>query len=56
MIALSERGTMFDPGPVSAWKLAAASEFKDLLTFDEPIGEVIRKIGERKGGGPKTSP
>jgi fructose-1,6-bisphosphatase II len=54
VIALSERGTMFDPGPcVYMEKLAAASEFKDLLTFDEPIGEVIRKIGERKGGGPE---
>lgn len=54
VIALSERGSMFDPGPcVYMEKLAAASEFKDLLTFDEPIGEVIRKIGERKGGGPE---
>ncbi|MGA7397558.1 MAG: class II fructose-bisphosphatase [Solirubrobacterales bacterium] len=52
VIALSERGSMFDPGPcVYMEKMAAASEFKDLLTFDEPIGEVIRKIGERKGGG-----
>ena len=52
VIALSERGSMFDPGPcVYMEKLAAASEFKDLLTFDEPIGELIRKIGERKGGG-----
>ena len=54
VIALSERGTMFDTGPcVYMEKMAAASEFKDLLTFDEPIGEVIRKIGERKGGGPE---
>lgn len=54
VIALSERGSMFDPGPcVYMEKMAAASEFKDLLTFDEPIGEVIQKIGERKGGGPE---
>jgi fructose-1,6-bisphosphatase II len=52
VIALSERGTMFDPGPcVYMEKLATSSEFADLLTFDEPIGELIRKIGERKGGG-----
>jgi len=52
VIALSERGSMFDPGPcVYMEKLATSSEFKDLLTFDEPIGEVIRKIGQRKGGG-----
>ncbi len=54
VIALAERGSMFDPGPcVYMEKLAASSEFKDLLNFDEPIGEVIRKIGERKGGGPE---
>ena len=54
VIALSERGTMFDPGPcVYMEKLAAASEFADLLTFEEPIGDLIRKIGERKGGGPE---
>ncbi len=52
VIALSERGTMFDPGPcVYMEKLACSSEFADLLSFDEPIGELIRKIGERKGGG-----
>lgn len=52
VIALAERGTMFDPGPcVYMEKMAAASEFADLLNFDEPIGDVIRKIGERKGGG-----
>ena len=52
VIALSERGSMFDPGPcVYMEKMAAASEFKDLLTFDKPIGDVIRDIGERKGGG-----
>lgn len=54
VIALAERGTMFDPGPcVYMEKMAAASEYADLLSFDEPIGEVIRKIGERKGGGPE---
>ncbi len=54
VIALSERGSMFDPGPcVYMEKLAAASEFADLLNFDDPIGELIAKIGERKGGGPE---
>ena len=54
VIALSERGTMFDPGPcVYMEKLASSSEFSDLLNFDEPIGSLIRKIGERKGGGPE---
>jgi len=54
VIALSERDSMFDPGPcVYMEKLACASEFADLLNFDEPIGDLIRKIGERKGGGPE---
>lgn len=52
VIALSERGSMFDPGPcVYMEKMASSSEFSDLLNFDEPIGDLIRKIGERKGGG-----
>jgi fructose-1,6-bisphosphatase II len=52
VIAVAERGSMFDPGPcVYMEKLATSTEFADLLTFDEPIGELIRKIGERKGGG-----
>ncbi|MBK5231488.1 MAG: class II fructose-bisphosphatase [Thermoleophilia bacterium] len=54
VIALAERGSMFDPGPcVYMEKLATSAEFKDLLNFDEPIGELIKKIGERKGGGPE---
>ena len=54
VIALAERGTMFDPGPcVYMEKLATGPEFADLLTFDLPLGDVIRAIGERKGGGPE---
>jgi fructose-1,6-bisphosphatase II len=53
VIALAERGTMFDPGPcVYMEKMATGPEFADLLTFDRPLGEVIREIGDRKGGGP----
>ena len=52
VIALSERGTMFDPGPcVYMEKMATGPEFADLLTFDRPLGELIREIGDRKGGG-----
>ena len=54
VIALAERGTMFDPGPcVYMEKMATGPEFADLLTFDRPLGEVIREIGDRKGGGPE---
>jgi len=54
VIALAERGTMFNPGPcVYMEKLACASRFADLLSLDVPLGEVIAAIGERKGGGPE---
>src|SRR5215210_8405323 len=40
VIALSERGSMFDPGPcVYMEKLAGGPQIADLLTLDEPIGE-----------------
>ncbi|MEJ7875142.1 MAG: class II fructose-bisphosphatase [Solirubrobacterales bacterium] len=50
VIALAERGTMFDPGPcVYMEKLAGGNEIADLLTLDEPIGTVIERVAERKG-------
>ena len=50
VIALSERGTMFDPGPcVYMEKLAGGPEIADLLTLDEPLGAVIERVAERKG-------
>jgi fructose-1,6-bisphosphatase II len=50
VIALSERGTMFDPGPcVYMEKMAAAEYIADLLDLDRPIGETLALIAERKG-------
>jgi fructose-1,6-bisphosphatase II len=50
VIALSERGSMFDPGPcVYMEKMAAAEEFADLLDLDRPLGKTIELIAERKG-------
>src|ERR687894_2712775 len=50
VIALSERGTMFDPGPcVYMEKLAAAEHLADLLDLDRPLGETMRLVAERKG-------
>jgi fructose-1,6-bisphosphatase II len=52
VIALSERGTMFDPGPcVYMEKMAGAPEIADLLDLDRPLGETMRLIAERKGCG-----
>jgi fructose-1,6-bisphosphatase II len=49
VIALSSRGTMFDPGPcVYMEKLAGAPEIADLLDLDRPLGETLGLIAERK--------
>src|ERR671930_102570 len=50
VIALSERGTMFDPGPcVYMEKMAGAEHIADLLDLDRPLGETLGLIAERKG-------
>src|SRR3712207_1398304 len=50
VIALSERGSMFDPGPcVYMQKMAGGPEIADCLDLDRPLGETIRLIAERKG-------
>ncbi len=42
VIALSERGTMFNPGPcVYMEKMAGAPEIADLLDLDRPLGETV---------------
>ena len=50
VIALAERGAMFDPGPcVYMQKMAAGSEHADLLDLDRPLPETLNLIAERKG-------
>jgi fructose-1,6-bisphosphatase II len=50
VIALSERGTMFDPGPcVYMEKLAGGPEIADLLTLDDPLEDVVARVAERRG-------
>ena len=49
VIALSPRGTMFDPGPcVYMEKIAGGAEIADLLDLDRPLGETLALIAERK--------
>jgi len=49
VIALSARGTMFDPGPVVYMeKMAGSPEIADLLDLDRPLGETVRLVAERK--------
>src|SRR6201986_4236760 len=50
VIALAERGTMFDPGPcVYMEKMAGGEEIADLLDLDRPLPETIKAIADHKG-------
>ncbi len=50
VIALSQRGTMFDPGPcVYMEKMAGTSDIADLLDLDRPLNETVKLIAQRKG-------
>jgi fructose-1,6-bisphosphatase II len=50
VIALSARGTMFDPGPcVYMEKMAGGADIADLLDLDRPLGETMRLIADRRG-------
>jgi fructose-1,6-bisphosphatase II len=49
VIALAERGTMFDPGPcVYMEKIAGGPEIADLLDLDRPLGDTLQLIARRK--------
>jgi fructose-1,6-bisphosphatase II len=49
VIALSERGSMFDPGPcVYMEKIAGAEDIADLLDLDRPLPDTLRLIAERR--------
>jgi fructose-1,6-bisphosphatase II len=49
VIAMAERGTMFDPGPcVYMEKIAGSEEVSDLLDLDRPLGETLRLVARRK--------
>jgi fructose-1,6-bisphosphatase II len=50
VIALSARGTMFDPGPcVYMEKMAGSPEIADLLDLDRPLAETVELVARRKG-------
>ena len=50
VIALSERGTMFDPGPcVYMKKMATSRDLAHLLDLDRPLGETLELIAKEKG-------
>jgi fructose-1,6-bisphosphatase II len=48
-IALSERGTMFDPGPcVYMLKAATSREYAHLLDLDRPLPETLKRMADEK--------
>jgi fructose-1,6-bisphosphatase II len=50
VVALAERGTMFDPGPcVYMDKIAAGEEAVGELDIDAPIGENLERLSKVKG-------
>src|SRR5688500_14726714 len=50
VIGLSERDTMFDPGPcVYMEKMAGRDEIADLLDLDRPLDKTVELIAERRG-------
>jgi len=49
VIALAERGSMFDPGPcLYMEKIAGGPEIADLLDLDRPLPETLALVAERK--------
>jgi fructose-1,6-bisphosphatase II len=49
VVALSERGTMFDPGPcVYMEKLAGSPAIADCLSLDDSLTEVVNRVAEKR--------
>src|SRR5436190_18285448 len=52
VIALANRGTMFNPGPiVYMLKIAAQQEYADLLDLDRPLTETLKLVARAQGHG-----
>src|SRR5215217_5633515 len=52
VMALSERGTMFNPGPiVYMLKIAAQPAFAHLLDIERPLPETLQLVAREKGTG-----
>jgi len=50
VIALAERGSMFDPGPcVYMEKISGSDDIVDLLDLDRPLGKTLELVAERRG-------
>src|SRR5688500_6226189 len=50
VIALAERGAMFNPGPaVYMEKMVTSPSLAHLLDMDRPLGEIVKAIAKEKG-------
>jgi fructose-1,6-bisphosphatase II len=50
VIALSERGTMFNPGPaVYMEKMATSPSLAHVLDMEKPLGEIVKAIAKERG-------
>jgi fructose-1,6-bisphosphatase II len=55
VVALAERGTMFDPGPfVYMEKIAAGPEARDVLDLDAPISDNLERLAKVKNSEVKS--
>ena len=53
VVALAERGAMFDPGPcVYMEKMVGGPEVADCLSLEVPVGDVVQRIADRRGVSP----
>jgi fructose-1,6-bisphosphatase II len=50
VVALAERGSMFDPGPcVYMEKIAGGPDIADVLDIERPLGETLELVARRRG-------
>jgi fructose-1,6-bisphosphatase II len=50
VVALAERGTMFDPGPTFYMeKIAGGDDVADLLSLTDPVEDVLARVADRRG-------
>src|ERR671914_2596993 len=51
VVAVADRGTMFDPGPcVYMEKIAAGEEARDVIDIEAPVGENLRRLAKVQNG------
>jgi fructose-1,6-bisphosphatase II len=50
VVAIAEKGAMFDPGPcVYMEKMAGGPDIADLLSLEDPMEDVLKRIADKRG-------